>query len=268
MRMGKMIGLVVLFVVLSVAGSDGGPVFAEESLRITSGEWPPYYSETMKSGGLDGYIVSEVFKNAGVTVSYGYFPWKRSYMMSKSGQWDGTIGWSDVPERREEHLYSARPISYPKFVFFHLNGTPFEWNDYKDLRKYHIGITLGYDYGREFHEALDAGRLNIHKAPSDEHNFRLLKNGAIDIFPCDVEVGLFMIRRLFDPADREVFAHHPKAVDESPLYLLLSKKHARGEDLMRRFNAAFEAYLMSGEYEKAIKAYRSAHYAASLSVAE
>ncbi len=50
-----------------------------ETLRITNGEWPPFTSQHLPHGGPLSRTVAEAFKQAGIKVEYGFFPWKRSY---------------------------------------------------------------------------------------------------------------------------------------------------------------------------------------------
>ena len=60
----------------------GAPLaVAEETIRITNGEWPPYMSKKLKHYGLASRITTEAFASQGVKVEYGFFPWARSKLL-------------------------------------------------------------------------------------------------------------------------------------------------------------------------------------------
>ena len=52
---------------------------AAETIRITNGEWPPFTSERLPDKGPLSRIVAEAFALEGISVEYGYFPWRRAY---------------------------------------------------------------------------------------------------------------------------------------------------------------------------------------------
>ncbi len=93
--------------------------FAEETIRITNGEWTPFLSEGLEHYGVVSRIVAESFALEGVKVKYRFFPWARAYKLVKSGDWDGSVVWSRTPER-EKDVYFSDPLLVSYDVFFHL----------------------------------------------------------------------------------------------------------------------------------------------------
>ena len=183
--------------------------------------------------------------------SYGFFPWKRSFKLAKEGTWDGSVVWVDSDERREHFLYSDAVVP-SKFAFFHLKGSDFDWNSYEELRGIRIGGTLGYAYSEEFDAAEKAGIIKTNRAPSDEIGLKKLLKGRIEAFPGEVMVTYAQIRDTFSQEDAALFTHHPKAINEDPMYLLLSKKVA-GNDAMRDlFNEGLKRLKESGRYDRII----------------
>ena len=108
--------LLILFFWLS---GISGFAFAQETIRITNGEWPPYLSEKLKHNGLASRIVREAFELEGIQVVYDFFPWNRSLMLAQTGEWDGTAVWLRSPEREQE-FYISDPVVQSTYVFFHL----------------------------------------------------------------------------------------------------------------------------------------------------
>ena len=102
-------------------------IAAEEIIRITTGEHPPYLSENLKYNGVGLRIIREAFALEGVTVEYGFFPWKRSYKLAKQGEWDASATWGHNIER-DNDFYFSEPL-YPAIsAFFHLKSYKFHWN--------------------------------------------------------------------------------------------------------------------------------------------
>jgi polar amino acid transport system substrate-binding protein len=243
-------------------------VYAEDTIRITNGEWPPYFSENLKHYGLDSRIVSESFAHEGIKVIYGFFPWTRSYLLSELGEWEGAIGWPYSKERENNHYYSAQPISEGEWVFFHRKDFPFDWDNKEDLKGARIGITLG-DWGLdgddEVTKALKAGELKYEYAPEDHLNFLKLNAGRIDIFPQDINVGYAQINALvidnrLSKEEASRIIHHPRPYRKMPLYLLLSKKHERNKQLIKLFNKGFAHLKKTGRYNQFIKESRQGDY--------
>lgn len=223
--------------------------FAEETIRITNGEWPPYLSIKSPYHGLASHIVSEAFALEGVKPEYGFFPWKRSYKLAESGMWDGSAVWVYSKERAEK-FYFSDPIIETKWVFFHLKTTNFDWKTVDDLKKYKIGATLEYNYGRNFERAERNGILKVHRIPRDEQNFKKLVAGRIDVFPLDLLVGYSMLNDLISADDIQLVTHHHKPLKVVQLHLILSKKVKKNEHLMKRFNRGLKRLHELGRIEK------------------
>jgi len=238
--------LVVLFVCSSVTSGS-----AEETIRLASGEWPPYQSEELKYAGVASRIVTEAFALEGIKVEFGYFPWKRSYKLAETGQWDGTFLWFDTPERREI-FYISDPVMDIQYVFFHLKSYSFDWNTIDDLKGIEIGATAEYDMGKEFQSAEKAGEIKVQRVPTDEQNFKKLLLGRIQIFPCDSEAGYAMIQKNLTPDQIELFTHHPKPVKADPHNLLLSKKVERNKRMIELFNKGLKQLKESGKFDQYI----------------
>ncbi len=59
----------------------------------TFGEWPPFFSNDLKHGGVTSHVASEAFALEGIKVEYGWFPWNRALHLAQTGDWDAAIGW-------------------------------------------------------------------------------------------------------------------------------------------------------------------------------
>ena len=238
----------VAFLML-IVGCGVAAAQTSKTIRLTNGEWQPYLSQDVPHYGFASHIITEAFALVGVEVEYGFFPWKRSYKIAKEGTWDGTAVWWDTEERRER-FYFSDPVAPSLMVFFHLTKTEFDWDTYEDLSTVRIGATSAYSYGKDFDSAEAAGTIKTKRAPDDETGLRKLLKGRIDVFPGEVMVTYAQIRDIFSGEKAALFTHHPKPINDQPLYLLLSKKISSNEQMRDRFNKGLRLLKESGKYDQ------------------
>ncbi len=237
--------LLILFTLVSVGS-------AQETIRLASGEWSPYQSNSLREGGMVTHIIKESFASEGIKVEFGYFPWNRSFHLAREGEWDGTFIWFDTPERRSSFYISSSVVDV-KYVFFYLKETVFDWSTIDDLREILIGATLGYEFGgKEFKEAEKNKTIKVIRANDDLMNLKLLLNKRIQLFPCDLQVGYQLIEAHFSSEEAGLFTHHSKPIKVAPHHLLLSKKKFKNEQIIQRFNVGLQKLKDSGRYDQIV----------------
>lgn len=209
--------------------------FAQDRVRLTNGEWPPFLGKDLPGHGFASQIVSEAFAEVGIKVEYGFFPWKRAYVLAKEGEWDGTVVWSKSPERLEKFFYSD-PVILTEEVLFHKTTSKIQWDSYDDLKGLTVGGATGYFYGDAFHEAAEKGLFNFEVYGTDLTNFEKLLLGRIDLFVVEKSVGLSVIQSSFPPEDQAKLTYHPHAVRQDHHHLILTKAVPRMEQVIIRFN--------------------------------
>ncbi|MDE1462587.1 substrate-binding periplasmic protein [Spartinivicinus poritis] len=228
----------------------GATVWAADPLKLTNGEWPPYLSKEYKHHGLISHIVTEAFKQSGVTVEYGFFPWKRAFKEAQEGKkWAGSVVWTKNPDREADFVFSDTVIEL-KEVFFHRKDLQFDWSTMKDLSKYKIGASIGYSYGDAFAKAEADKLINVARTAKDETSLKKLAAGRIDLFPATLEVGYALIADKLDEASGKLLTNHPKPLRETSYHLILSKKVANSEELIKKFNEGLAKIKSSGVYDK------------------
>ncbi|MDM8516805.1 transporter substrate-binding domain-containing protein [Desulfobacterales bacterium HSG16] len=233
---------------------------AGETIRLTNGEWPPYMSETLQYGGTASRIVTEAFALEGVTVQYGWFPWKRGFIYAQKGKWDGSIGWKKT-EDRKKFFHFSKPLFEGKTVFFHLKSFDFDWNTIDDLKIFRIGGTLGYGgYGEAFAQAEKDKLINVERIPRDEQNFRKLLFKRIMLFPLDLNVGYAILNQHFAPDEIEKITYHSKPLVSNLYHLILSKKVERNGRMMELFSEGLKQLKASGKYDQFLEESKSGDY--------
>ncbi|WP_147822334.1 substrate-binding periplasmic protein [Salidesulfovibrio onnuriiensis] len=236
------------------------PGRAGETVRLTSGEWPPLISEGFKYHGALSRIIAESFAMEDITVEWGFFPWKRSLELARSGEWDGSVAWY-LTRDRALSFYASDPINYTRQVFFYRKGRMFDWKAIEDLSRYTIGVTLGYSYGEEFDQLVAHGRIRVEVVASEELNLKKVINGRVDAAIINLELGYYLLRTRFAPGVGDLLTTHPKPV-EQPLaqHVLISRKVAGGGELVEAFNRGLKILRESGKYEQYLMESRRGEY--------
>ncbi|WDE09721.1 substrate-binding periplasmic protein [Thalassomonas haliotis] len=233
---------------LFIASLGAFTCFAQETIRIATGEFPPYYSQKYKNYGPTPAIVVQAFAQVNIKVEFGFFPWNRSLELAKNNIWDATCCWFETPEWGADFYYSDA-VRVREKIFFHLKSYPFDWQSFDDLKGLRIGATVKYSYGEAFDAANKAGKLLIEQAPSNEMNLKKLFVGRIDIFPIDRQMGYQLLADSFSPEKTQLITHHPKILFTDSVKLLVSKKHPKNQYFIDKFNQGLKMLKEKGEYE-------------------
>ena len=234
-------------------------LYSQETVRITNGEWPPFFSEELKHGGVTSHIVSEAFALEGINVRYGWFPWARALANAKTGDWDASIGWGKTPESEKDFILSD-PILEGKIVFFHLKDYSLDWETLDDLKGIKIGAVIGYNYSVEFIEAERAGEITVERIGSEEQNFRKLLSGRIDVFVSNVDVGYAVLNKHFSDEEHDRITYHSTPYKINELHLLFSRKNKKSYRLLASFNRGLQELKNQGLYDQFYESSRKGEY--------
>jgi len=226
---------------------------ASNIIRLANGIWPPYNSPDLPYNGCDSRVITEAFALEGIQVEYGFFPWARSYSLSATGEWDGTLAWDDTPEHRAQHLISAEPTTIQEWVFFFRRDHPFTWKTLDDLAGKIVGVTTGYVYSDAFKHIKSQGKVTFLESSSDEINFKMLLAGRIDVFPMERRVGHYIMGSIFNSGDQSQIDESAQPITAFRTFLLLSKAVAENGERMNRFNQGFSRLRESGRYDEIIR---------------
>lgn len=221
---------------------------AQETVLLSSGEWPPYQSEHLANEGVGTQIVREVFGLEGIEVKTKFYPWKRSFMMAKHGVVDGTFFWH-TSKKRKQHFYISAPILQNQFVFFHLKSFHFDWNTINDLKNVSIGGTIGYYYGEKLFNREHLKIINIERSRLSIFNFKKLFRNRIQTVIMDCRSGYAILNKNYSRKAASLVTHHPKPFETFQQHLLLSKYIERNKNLIKRFNHGLERLKKSGKLQ-------------------
>lgn len=225
---------------------------ASETVRLAVGEWAPYTSDTDPEGKMLEKVTRQAFALEGIHVEYAYFPWQRSYLLAANGDFDGTMPWNKTDARLKDFYFPKTSLLKDENVFFHLKTVPFDWATLEDLKRYRVGVTIGFKEEAIYKsKGIPADMVN-----SEELNFRKMRVGRIDVYQTSKRVGYVTLKKTFGHQDASLFTHHPKIVSESEFFILFSKATQRGQYLADRFDAGLKKLKANGTYDKILAEFK------------
>ena len=227
-------------------------VLAKERIKITTGEWPPYFSTNLPDLGVGSLMVKEAYKLVNIEVDLLFFPWARSLETTQRGKYEGSALWRKNKEREKSFHYSDPVLPYSTH-FFHLKKMAFDWQTLADLSGYKVGTTLKYSYADEFDQAIKNRLIDNYVNTSDELNMKLLLKERIEIFPMDISVGLHILGQHFTPEEAKQITYHPNPLTTESLYLIFPKSKENSAYWLKKFNEGMSKLYDSEYYHKLLK---------------
>lgn len=251
--------LILLFFCFIFIGSNSNRVQAEPSMKISVGEWPPYISQDQKHNGMVLHLISDIFLDMGIKVSFDFLPWTRAYNETKHGRYQATAIWMEKAERKIDFLYSDSILA-EQFVFFHHKRFIFNWETIEDIKKFHTGVIYAYSYGPKLDEILSNKNIKTEKLSRPEQGFKMLLRGRIQILPLEVNVGESILKNSFSENEFKKITYHEKAFLNNSSYLLFPKSLTGSKDLTEKFNQQLQKYKDSGQYNEYFKKFKQGYY--------
>lgn len=217
-----------------------------EPLILAANTYPPF---SMKDGagrwvGADPEIVEAVLNRMGYQVQWVDMAFARSLEEMRTGSYPAMLP-CVVGGGREDYVLFSDPVASIFSVLWKKKNDDFSWSTYDDLKGRVIGAS-DYHYGAGFFEAATAGKFEVDMVPGREPDlthFRKLLQGEIDMFICELSVGLYL-REIYKPEFDEV-DYCPTGVGPTrPFCFAVSRSYFKDrENQMHAFVAAFNKEL-------------------------
>ena len=224
-----------------------------DTLRIATGELPPYATQTRPDQGMALAIVRRSFELVGHKVEYHFLPWTRAQSETKAGLWDASAHWGASEQRRRDFLLSDNILT-EQWLLVHRRAIKLDWQQLSDLKPYTLGYVRDYTYTPEFWALLQKGELRGDNTPDDLIGLRKLLLGRIDVLPAERNVACDLLHRNFTPAEAAQLAAHPRLLTDSfTTHLILSPQVPRSALLLADFNRGLKKLQESGEHARLLK---------------
>ena len=187
-----------------------------------------------------------------LTSSYEYLPWRRALSEARDGPAVGSAGWLRLDDREKDFLFSESLFESQR-VFFYRKDKPFDWTVLNDVRDLRVGVGLGSadEYPLDGIMASGKGTLNI--ARSYESGMKMLVAGRIDVYACNLAVGLYEIKHSLSERVARSITYHPRPIFKETNHLILSLRVKGVHELMDRFNRGLRRLKESQRYNEIVE---------------
>lgn len=239
--------LVAMFAVALIASLLTSSNAAAKTITIATLNWGPYVGEELRDKGFAAEIVREAFTRTGYEVKFVILPWKRALHETLRGKYDAVFPtyYSDL--RAKKYIFSE-PFAESVISFCIRNKSKITFNNLHDLKRYKIGIVLGFVNP----PSIDAADfLQKETVLSDELNIKKLLAKRIDLAVIDKYVGMDLINKLPGATGKLLFLEPPLEV--KPMYLAFSRKTPNSEKNVKDFNAGLKMIVDDGTLMKIMK---------------
>ncbi len=216
-------------------------VASEKTLVLATAPFPPFriIQADGSVAGADADIVREVFALAGYRVRYQVYPLARATDLLIWGGVAGFVSVTSSPER-ERYCHFSLPINHVRDVFFKRKDRTIAWRTMEDLAPYVVGHS-GYNYAPVFLDAIRRQvfrRVETVRAENPEPlQFRKLLAGRMDLFICELNVGLWFLRN-HAPEFSGIDSIATPVGPVRSFHVAFSKRWAGVDELVRQFNQA------------------------------
>ena len=222
-----------------------------KNFEIATGEWAPFVSQSMTDGGPTAQVVKAALEAAGHSVTFKYMPWKRVEVLTQQRKAVASFPWS-MRDIFKDTTYQSTPLAHQRMVFFYLKDKLPGW-DYKDLeglKKIRVGGSQGYAYVG----ILEGGGVKPVYSKNIKTSLKMLLHERVDVVPESQLVGWQAIREHY-AAEESKIASSQTPLFVKPLYLMISKAHPDGEELLREFEKGFKIIRENGTFKTLLDAH-------------
>lgn len=218
-------------------------------VRMACNVFPPQKIALPSETDFPGYdleLIQAAFLSQGLTTEFGFFPWKRAYLLVKSGDYDGLCSCSWLPEREQDFLYSQEMGRVAKGVF---TLDEQSYAQLSDLRGKSVGVVSGYNLEDELRAA---GVFNIQSVISDDLLFNLLSYRRVDVIYSYEST----IRALMKNQQRVGVIKYSE-LERAPYYMCVTRDGKHSGAILHKFNRGLQVLRDSERYEQIIQRYLS-----------
>ncbi|WP_240473095.1 substrate-binding periplasmic protein [Arsukibacterium perlucidum] len=233
--------LVFLLVPLMVAAGARAEV-----IRLASSNYYPHYGEQLAQQGATIEIIRQAFALQGVQLEIEFLPFARALYESQQGNYSGLVAaW--YSDKRAEHFYFSQQLYANQIVFFKRKNDKISYQNFLDLARQQrrLGVVQGYAQPAGL---MESGIKTIQVA-TDQQALAMLALQRVDLVPADLLNALYLLENKL-PQHRQQLDWLTPALEQRPMYLVLSKKDPANQQRIERFNLGLQQLRASGQYQQ------------------
>ena len=199
------------------------------TVKIVTGNWPPYYSALLPGDGPVAMNIMLACKEANLKCEIDFLPWNRVYYMLENDQVDIAFAYAKTEERLKKYVYSQQAVLYfSDSVFFIKSKFPngIHFSEYKDL----IGFKMLGDDPSWYAEDFKKVGVNTIWMITSSNKWKMLLLGRGDALLSDTYKGLYEVRQQEQASDafkgRIGFTRNSYPAESiRPSYIIFSRPH-------------------------------------------
>lgn len=219
-----------------------------QTLQLANGEWPPYQSAELPRYGFASAVVSEAAALGGLQVNYGFYPWKRAEEMVRRGHIDGSLVWSQTPQRDVFALFSE-PILQDREIIIHHASKPLpDWPLRQQWQGVHLALPLGSRTFQELVQLEREGKVEYHRVESPENGLHMILAGRMTAMTLASSVYQSLRRDKMTALECSQLATLPTPIETVPFRLMLSRARPQAAAQLAAFNRGLQLLRQSGRY--------------------
>ncbi|MGL4205364.1 MAG: substrate-binding periplasmic protein [Aeromonadaceae bacterium] len=214
-------------------------------IRLVTGEFIPFSGEKLVDGGISTQIVKAAFREAGFdAVDIQFQPWTRGYQLTLQASFTATYPYAWSPQRASLFLYSA-PINIDSLSWFSRGddnrAQTGAWH------KLSVCIPLGWNT-RHADKLIADYQMRLYQPRGVEQCLLMLEKKRVDLLPMNDRVVFEASNKLFGtPYQFRPLLQHKQS---DTFYLMISRQHPQGREIIDAFNNGLAALRSDGRYDK------------------
>ena len=235
----------VCSVIIGLLLSSSASASESEPLMIASGEFAPYTSSELATGGFLTEITMRAFELGNEPANEIYLPWARGFLGVQKMHFDATFPYMKTPERELTFLFSEPLFPMAVTVFVreeeaHLYERPkdFIGQTWCLPRAYTMAALTPY---------IKQGLMTLLRSSSDKSCMEMVSKQRVTAYPMDTLIGEELLK-----TDPELFSGISRlqwALAKNDYYLIMSKNHPRGREVLAAFNQGLRQLKQSPEWQ-------------------
>lgn len=242
MRHTGLTALIILLLCYSVQAN------ATQTLRLLSGEHPPYMTAKRPDGGILSNIIQTAFARAGYAISIEFISSRRGIAWASSGKYDGLMVAYYWPGRESDFTFSE-PILAVKDVLVTLKSHPIKLSDPVDLSAYRVGVfRLAKGAIAKRYPSREVLQLSV--VDSYEQTLKMLLLGRVDAVLAPQLVMQTLIDSDFAQQREELLL--TELPSPSTVHTAISNKVENHQKIIADFNRELKKLQQEGAIAKAL----------------
>jgi len=233
---------------LLLAGLAAGGASARPTLRVATGEYPPYSGAQLPDQGVFSALIRAAIEQAGWQLQLQFMPWNRTEAAVESGEVDASGPWGRTPARDARFRFSER-VATLDWRWLARRADGFD-GTLAQLRRQRIALVRSYTYTPALWTAVHEGGLQTQFVATDLAGLSLLQQGRIDLLPVDRYTGCQLALEQLAPAQQPQLTLHDGPLLGSYGVHLLFARTAGGARRAAAFNQGLREVLRTGLRER------------------